>query len=681
MRQSLSMLAFAMLAACNGPNQTEGPKPGADVDVDKAPDYLELEASVKATMNTEADPCVDFYEYSCGGWLEATELPSDKTSYTRGFSLIYDANQAMLKDVLDNVAPDATGSKAKVGDFYQACMDEEAIEAQGLAPIKPYLDAVDQAETAQALFVLGGRMQLTGGDPLLSLGVEPDYKNPDLNVLQLGQGGITLPDRSFYLNEDSAEIKVAYQAHVAKMFQIAGDSEEVAKARAQHVVDIETKLAEASVPKRELRDATKTYHPMDRKALAELAPGLNWDGYFEQMTYPGVRQLNVTTPEFFPKIEQLLAETDVGAMRSYFRFRVLSVNAPYLNKAMDEQNFAFMGTELNGQKQQRARWKRCVARTEAVLGEELGQVYVQTAFPGESKTIALDMIKNIEASFEANLPQLEWMDDATRLAAVGKVKAITNKIGYPDKWRDYSKLNVEAGRHFGNVINGREHEARYYLNMMDKPVDKSLWYMSPQTVNAYYNPLANEIVFPAGILQPPFFKHDYPAGMNYGAMGMIMGHEVSHGFDDSGRMFNAKGEMAEWWAPEVAERFDERTQCLNEQYAAYEVQPGLHMDGKLTLGENIADLAGMKQSYGAYMEWRKVNGEEPKIAGLTNEQLYFVAAAQGWCTLATPEAEKVRVRSDPHAIARYRVNGPVRNLPEFGKAFACEQGAPLYPKT
>jgi endothelin-converting enzyme/putative endopeptidase len=493
------------------------------------------------------------------------------------------------------------------------------------------------------------------------------------------QGGLGLPDRSFYLDDDSAPLKAAYLDYAADLLALSGVRAGDARRLAEQVVAFESRLATAAVPRSELRDADKTYNPMDRAALRLLAPGLDWDRFFADLGYPTLDGFIVSTPSYVRDLGQILAETPVETLRAYLRLRVLGEAAPYLAKRFDDRHFAFYGQTLSGQREQNPRWKRCVRRTESALGEVLGRIYVERAFAGDSKAIALDMIKRVEAEFEAGMPELDWMDAATRAAAVEKSRAITNKIGYPDKWRDYSGLSVNPRAHFANVRASRRHEARYWLDQAASPVDKDLWYMSPQMVNAYYNPLANEIAFPAGILQPPFFSRDFPQAMNYGAMGMVMGHEVSHGFDDEGRKFSATGRLEEWWAPEVAARFEERAACVERQYSAYEVQPGLSVDGRLTLGENIADLGGLKQSYRAYRKWVAENGAEPPIAGLTGEQLYFVAYAQAWCTIMTPEAEKVQVRSDPHSPARFRVNGPVRNLREFGEAFGCAPGAPLYP--
>lgn len=640
-----------------------------------------VEKSVAQALDPQADACVDFYQFACGGWHATTELPADKTRMTRSFTTITDQNQAMLRQIVERAA-EAAGDDPdlqKVGGFYAACMDEEGIASAGLAPVQPLLDRIERAGSAKEIWALAGELHLEGVDPFFSLGVWPDAKNPERNELSLSQGGLGLPDRSFYLEADSAPLKQAYQEYVAALLQAAGAPADQAATSAAQVVAFETRLAEIAVPRADLRDADKTYNPFDRAALAELTPGLDWAAFFGALGYPNVGRAIVATPDTLAALGPLLTQTPPATLRAYLRARALSDAAPYLDATFDNLHFGFYGTTLSGQKEQLPRWKRCVRRTEGALGEVLGRIYVGKAFAGDSKEIALDMIRRVEAEFESGMADLPWMDDATRAVAIEKSRSITNKIGYPDKWRDYSGLAVDRAEHFGNVRRSRRHESAFWLDQAGKPVDRDLWYMSPQMVNAYYNPVANEIAFPAGILQPPFFSRDFPQAMNYGAMGMVMGHEVSHGFDDEGRKFSATGRLEEWWAPEVAERFEERAQCVVDQYAGYEVQPGLFVDGRLTLGENIADLGGLRQSFRAYRRWIQENGPEPEIAGLSNEQLFFVAYAQAWCSIYTPEAEKVQVRSDPHSPARFRVNGPVRNLPEFGEAFGCERGAPLFP--
>ncbi|MFK7931017.1 MAG: M13 family metallopeptidase [Myxococcota bacterium] len=681
MRNAIVLALAVQFAAagCNkAPAVPETPTVGDAAEIAK---LKAIEAGVAGALNAEADPCVDFYEYACGGWVEKTELPADKTRISRSFTTISDANQKMLRGILEEAAknPGEDADRQKVGRFYQTCMDEAAIEAKGIEPVQALLTRIDGAKDLAEIWLIAADMQFAGGSPFYGAGVEPDYKDPTFNRLGLAQGGLGLPDRTFYLEEDSAAIEQGYRAYLAKLMVLAGQSEADAKKNADAVVEFEEAMATLHWKREEMRDADKTYHPMALKELDALTPSLDWKAHFKTQGYGDIDAINMNTPDVFTGMDALLKKTPVGTLKAYLTAHALSGAAPYLSSAFDQANFEFYGKTLRGQQEQRPRWKRCVSRTESAMGEVLGKVYVDRAFAGDSKAVAVDMITRIEGAFEKGMDDLDWMDDATRKVAVGKSQAITNKIGYPDKWRDYGPLAIEEGNHWGNVEAAKKFTSKYWLDQVGQPVDKDIWYMSPQQVNAYYNPLANEIAFPAGILQPPFFSREFPKAMNFGGIGMVMAHEVSHGFDDSGRKFSATGELTEWWAPEVAERFEERAQCIVDQYDGYEVQPDLFVNGKLTLGENIADLGGLKQSHRAYMAWVEENGAEPEVAGLTGEQLLFVAFAQGWCSIYTPEAQKVQVRSDPHSPARFRVNGPVKNLPAFGKAFECEQGAPLYP--
>jgi putative endopeptidase len=676
-RLPIPVLLLAALS-CGGKASAPAPEAPADPGSADAAALEAIERSVAEAMDPSADPCVDFYQYACGGWEAATELPADKTRMTRSFTTISDQNEAMLKGILEEAAraPGDDPDLRKVGAYYSACMDTEGIDARGMTPVEPTLQAITASE---GLWATAARLQLVDVSTLFGLGVSPDFKNPDVNVLGVGQGGLGLPDRAYYLEDRNAEARQAYRDYLVELGTLSGASPESAQADADAVLAFETELARLARPRAELRDPEVSYNPMDREGLQALTPNLDWDAALKAMGYPDIDQFIVETPAYFEGLDALVQETEPAVLAAYLRLHALDSAAPYLAGPFDQAHFGFHGTALRGQKEQRPRWKRCVARTEAALGEVLGRIYVERAFAGDSKAIALDMIRRIEAGFEAGMDELDWMDDPTREVAIAKSRAITNKIGYPDTWRDYSGLEVTADDHFANVLASRTFESHFWLSQAGQPVDKGLWYMTPQQVNAYYNPLANEIAFPAGILQPPFFDRTFPKAMNYGAMGMVMAHEVSHGFDDQGRKFSPTGELTEWWAPEVAERFEARATCVREQFDGYEVQPDLFVNGQLTLGENIADLGGVKQSLRAYRTWREEHGPEPELAGLTNEQLFFVAYAQGWCSLATPEAEAELVQRDPHAPPRFRVNGPLRNLRDFGEAFGCEVGDPLYP--
>jgi predicted metalloendopeptidase len=643
--------------------------------------------TVKAAMDTKADPCQDFYQYACGTWRETTKLPADQVRWGRGFSEIAERNRTVNRAILEEAAkfPGDDPNRQKLGYFYGACMDEAAIEAAGIKPIEGWMKDVGKVKNSKELMAMVGKMHGASIPGLFGIGVEGDFKDPDTNIAQMFQGGLGLPDRDYYLSTDEGKVKLraAYVAFVAKMFTMYGQKPEEAQAAADKILAFETKLAQNSKPRAELRDPDKTYHKLDRTGLQNLTPKLDWEGYFKATGHPEITQINVAVPEFFSGLQSVAETTDPATLQAYLQWNVLRDAAPALTKPFDEENFNFYGRTLQGQKEQQARWKRCVAQTDGALGEILGQEFIKKQFPGDSKKISRELIEAIQTAFVNNLPGLDWMDDTTRQRAIGKRATLVNKVGYPDKWKDYSKLKIKKGDYFGNLVAAGRFEFEREAVKIGKPVDKTEWGMTPPTVNAYYNPLNNEMVFPAGILQPPFFLKDYPAAMNYGGIGMVMGHELTHGFDDQGRKFDAQGKLKEWWEPSVSTKFEERAACIDKQYAGYEVQPGLKLNGKLTLGENIADNGGIKQAYSAYKAYEASHpgAEKPAVEGLTNDQLFFVAFAQTWCSLATPEIERVLVTVDPHSPPRFRVTGPLVNYPQFAETFQCAAGSAMHPAT
>jgi len=650
------------------------PPSGVDLTLDQIRD------SVASTMDPKADPCEDFYRYSCGGWLDATTLPSDQPRWTRSFSILRENNRELVQKILEDAAADpgpAGTERQKIGDFYASCMDEEAIEKAGLAGLEPMLAEIAAIEDGKGAFVEAGRLQSRIVNVLFSMGASPDLKNPTVNLLNLSQGGLGLPDRDYYLSDDpkKKELLDEYGKYVARLFELSGSSAEEAQAAAGRVVAFETELAKLSRPRAEMRNRDQLYHKHERAELVAAYPGLPWQEYFAATGFPDMRTFNVAVPEFFEGLSKLLPATPVGTLREYDRFHVLNVHAPGLTDAFVDANFDFYGRKLSGQAENQARWKRCVAATGGALGEAIGKLYVDKAFPGESKQVALEMIGDIQGAFASNLPRLAWMDDVTRGRALEKAKKVEDKIGYPDEWRDYSKLAVSRSGYLANQIASARFEFDRDTKKVDQPVDRKEWGMSPQTVNAYYNPALNEIAFPAGILQPPFFHKDFPAAMNYGAIGVVIGHELTHGFDDQGRKSDGDGVLHEWWEPEVAARFEKAAQCVDDQFSSFEVEPGVHVNGKLTLGENIADLGGVKQASIAYAAWRERHGApEPLVPGLTDEQLLYVSFAQAWCTVASPEYLRLQVSNDPHSPAEFRAVGAAMNSPEFRKAFSCEPG-------
>ena len=641
--------------------------------------------SVKAAMDTKADPCQDFYQYACGTWRETTKLPADQVRWGRGFSEIAERNRNVNRTILEEAAkfPGDDPNRQKLGWFYGACMDEAAVAAAGIKPIEGWMKEVGKVKNSKTLMATVGKMHGASIPGLFGIGVEGDFKDPDTNIAQMFQGGLGLPDRDYYLSttDDKKQKREQYVAFVAKMFTMYGEKPDAAQAMAQKILAFETQLATNSRPRAELRDPNKTYNKLDKVGLQNLTPKLDWDGYFKAMGHPEVTQINVAVPEFFQGLQSLADSSDPGTLQAYLQWNVLRDAAPALTKAFDDEHFNFYGKTLAGQKEQQARWKRCVAQTDGALGDILGQEFIKKQFPGDSKKIARELIEAIQVAFTNNLPDLQWMDDTTRQRALGKKATLVNKIGYPDKWKDYSKLKIKKGDYFGNLVAAGRFEFEREAAKIGKPVDKTEWGMTPPTVNAYYNPLNNEMAFPAGILQPPFFLKDFPAAMNFGGIGMVMGHELTHGFDDEGRKFDSQGKLREWWEPSVSTKFDERAACIEKQYAGYEVQPGLNLNGKLTLGENIADNGGIKQAYAAYKAYEASHpgAEKPAVEGLTNDQLFFVAFAQTWCSLATPEIERVLVTVDPHSPPRFRVNGPLVNYDQFASTFQCPEGAAMRP--
>jgi predicted metalloendopeptidase len=652
----------------------------------------EVAAQVLATMDRSADPCSDFYQYACGSWLKTEKRPADRARWSRSFSVIDERNRAIVREILEDAAknPGDSPETRQVGAFYGSCMDEKAIERAGVTPLRTMFSRIDGVRDSESLLRAAGEMHLKGSGPLLGFGVYPDFKNPGTEIVFMAQGGLGLPDRDYYVSTDPEKKKLlaGYEKHVAEMLALAGSPKGQAARDARAIVAFETELAKVSRPAEAMRELDKMYNKLDLSGLLKLTPSLPWDDFYAAAGAPAQDpqgravdlQINVGTPEFFTRLEDLVKTTPYSTLRPYLRWHALNAAAPSLSKAFVDANFGFYGRQVEGQEQIEERWKRCVDATENALGFALGKVYVDREFAGASKATALEMIHDIEEAFEQSLPELSWMDDATRWRSLMKRNRLGNKIGFPDVWRDYSSMKLTPSGYFQNVQAAAEFEARRQAAKIGQPVDRGEWGLTPQTVNAYYNPLLNEIAFPAGILQPPFFHKDFPAAMNYGAIGMVVGHELSHGFDDTGRKFDPSGAMVEWWEPAVAEKFETQANCIRDQYSKFEVLPGLFINGKLTAGENIADNGGLKQAWGAYQLWQARNGGPgPTVPGLSPEQLFFIAHGQVWCTLATEESDRLRVTTDPHSAGRFRVNGPIQNHPAFGAAFGCKLGTPMNP--
>ncbi|KAB2968029.1 MAG: M13 family metallopeptidase [Thermoanaerobaculia bacterium] len=665
---ALALLVPVALAAAQTPTTTP----------DLPPDPVR--DSVLSSMDLGADPCQDFYRYACGRWLDATPLPADQARWTRSFSTITEHNREIVKALLEDAAarPGEPGSeRQKIGDLYGACMDEAAIEKAGLAPLEPLLAVAGSARDAATLMRAAGELGRADIDVLLGYGAIADFKDPGTALFFMSQGGLGLPDRDYYVSEDpkKKELLAEYERHVARLLGLAGQDAESAGADARRVVAFETELARASRPRAEMRDRDKLYHKIDREGLEKLAPSLPWAAFFEALGAPGIRSINVAVPEFYQALDRLVGASPPETLRAYLRWHVVNQSADFLPERFAVADFEFFGRALSGQAEIQPRWKRCVAAVNGLLGEAVGKLYVEREFAGDSKKVAVEMIEDVERAFEANLAGLAWMDDATRTRAVEKARKVRNKIGYPDAWRDYSAVVVRRDDYFGGAASAARFETARQLAKVGKPVDRGEWLMVPQAVNAYYLSTNNEIVFPAGILQPPFFDEQFPAAMNYGGVGAVMGHELTHGFDDQGRKSDGDGVLREWWEPEVTARFESAARCVEEQYAKLEVEPGVKVDGKLTLGENIADLGGLEQAYDAYKSWEARHGAPaPRVPGLTNDQLLFVSFAQVWCTQTTPEFLRRQVTTDSHSPGQFRAIGAPRNSAAFRRAFSCAPG-------
>ncbi|MGH9366108.1 MAG: M13 family metallopeptidase [Thermoanaerobaculia bacterium] len=648
-----------------------------------APSAAENHGIDPADMDPSASPCRDFYQYADGGWLKKNPIPSDYPSWGAFYELD-ERNRETLRQILERLAKErstaAPGSEErKLGDFYAACMDEKGIEARGIGPLKPELERIGRISSLPALQADIARLQTRGANALFLFGSEQDRKNVTDVIAAAFQGGLGLPDRDYYTktDEDSRELRAKYRAHVAKMLALAGDSREKAAARANSILALETKLAEASMTQVEQRDPDKTYNKMGPAELAALTPNFSWTAFFRDLGAPAVPAVNIGQPKFFEAASRLLKEVPVEDWKSYLRWHALSAAAPYLSSRFVEEDFDFNGRTLQGTLQILPRWKRCVASTDSALGMALGKIYVQQHFPPESKRRADEMIRNLREAFADDIRTLPWMGEATREAALEKLATFDPKIGYPDKWRDYSPYAVEPGAYLANVAAGVEFEYRRDLAKIGKPVDRTEWGMTPPTVNAYYNPQKNEIVFPAGILQPPFFDGRADDAVNYGGIGAVIGHELTHGFDDQGRKFDAQGNLKDWWTAEDAKNYEKRAACVEKQFSGYVVEGDLHVNGKLVLGESIADLGGLKIAHAALRRSLAGKPEPEKIEGFTADQRFFLSWARVWAANDRPEFARLLTNTNPHPLDRFRAIGAPSNLPEFATAFSCKSGDPM----
>jgi putative endopeptidase len=641
-----------------------------------------------SSMDRSVEPCVDLYTYSCGGWQKKNPIPPDQTSWSV-YGKLYEDNLIFLRGMLEQAAqpdqpnkPPRNAVTQKIGDFYAACMDEGAAEKRGLSAIQPELDAIAQIKSAKEITLVAAHLQLVSagrpGSLLFAAGSTQDPDNSEQVIADLDQGGLGMPDRDYYIKEDakSRETRERYLQHVQKVFELIGDSPAIARKNAEAVMRLETAMAKASLTRVERRDPHKLVHKMKVADLTQLAPNFDWAAYYHEMQYPEFAILNVDAPEFVKELSRLLSSAPVDDWKTYLRFHVTDASSPYLSSAFVQENFEFYRKYLRGAKEMQPRWKRCVQYVDYDLSEALGQVYVAKVFSPELKQSTVDMVQRIEDAMGERIRALDWMSPETKQQALTKLAGIRNKIGYPDKWRDYSSVKIVATDFAGNVERAHQFEERRDINKIGKPVDHGEWDISAPTVDAYYNPQMNDINFPAGVLQPPLYDPKMDDAPNYGDTGGTIGHELTHGFDDEGSQFDAKGNLKDWWTKEDREKFDARTKCVDDQYSGYVAVEDVHVNGKLTLGENVADLGG---EILAYMAWKAAdkNKDLLPIDGLTPEQRFFVGFAQWDCANERPEDIRVRALTDPHSPARYRINGVVVNMPEFSEAFSCKAGQPM----
>ncbi|HEV2348478.1 MAG TPA: M13 family metallopeptidase [Terriglobia bacterium] len=633
-------------------------------------------------MDRTADACVDFYQYVCGGWMKNNPIPPDEAGWSV-YAKLANENEQFLWGILQEASDPSRprdASEQKIGDYFQACMDEPAIEKLGAAPLEGELGKIAELKSKSELGKYLGRQQpaLRRSGMLFNFGSNQDFANSSQVIAFAGAGGLGLPDRDYYTKTDpkSEKIRDQYVAHVQKMFELTGDAPDAAAGEAKVVMSIETELAKKTLTRVERRNPYNLFHKMDRAQLKALSPDFDWDQYLAEQGLSGVQVFNVTEPEFYREVNQLLQSESLEDWKTYLRWHLTSAWAPYLSMNFQKENFDFYGRTLRGVREMPPRWKQCVRDVNRDLGEALGQVFVAKTFTAQTKARTLKMTREIEAAMGDDLKDLPWMSPGTKKQALAKLHTIVNKIGYPDRWRDYSSLEIVRGDFAGNVRRAAIFESKRQLAKIGKPVDRGEWGMTPPTVNAYYDAQMNDINFPAGVLQPPLFDPKMDDAPNYGNTGGTIGHELTHGFDDEGRQFDATGNLRDWWTPADAEGFKQRIECVQQQYAQYVIVDDIHINSKLTTGEDVADLGGTLL---AYIAWKKATEGQnlQPIDGFTPDQRFFIGYAQWACENERPENLRVSALTNPHSPGRYRVNGIVSDLPQFQKAFNCKPGQPM----
>ena len=673
---SISLIALAITSG--RPSRAARPEPESIEVFADAPQKSVVAGFDFSSIDRGASACQDFNRFANGGWMDKNPIPAAYSRWGR-FELLDEQNINVLHGILDGLTAKkkfANSNEQKIADFYGSCMDEQKIEVEGIKPLEPELQRIDQMTDLVGLEDEIARLHAHRIPAVFGFGASQDFKDSTQVIAQAVQGGLGLPDRDYYTNDDakSKATREEYEKHVARTFQLMGDTPERAAAEAKTVMNIETKLAEKAMTRIQRRNPEASYHPMIKTQLLEMTPSFDWSRYFRGIGMPEIGKVNVGQPDFFKAADKLLTNTPINDWKVYLRWHLVNAASSTLSSKFVEESFDFNGKYLQGTKEMLPRWKRCVASTDRALGEALGQLYVAKTFTPKAKESARMMVANLIAALREDLTTLSWMSPETRTKAIGKLEAYVRKIGYPDKWRDYEALQVSRGAYYNNAVSAGEFDFKRNLVRIGKPVDRTEWGMSPPTVNAYYNPQLNEIVFPAGILQPPFYDPKADDAFNYGGIGAVIGHEMTHGFDDQGARFDANGNLVMWWSPEDYKKFTERTNCVVQQFDAFEVEPGLHQKGQLVVGESVADLGGLTVAYAAYKKSLQGKARPKDINGFTPEQRFFLGWAQVWAQNIRPEAARLRTATDPHPLGKFRVNGPLSNMPAFAEAFQCKSG-------
>jgi putative endopeptidase len=686
MRTFVTACILALSAPlCLAQNFAPAADTSAPTSVPKKPSIFDATA-IDKTVN----PCNDFYTYACGNWDKANPIPADRTSFGR-FAELADYNNYLLWKELDAAAKaPKTPLQKKYGDFYAACMNTDLIDKLGAKPLQPQLDAIAALADKKELAAFNAKQDRRGGGAFFAVGVTQDSKDSTKQVAATGQGGLTLPDRDYYLNPAPrfAKLRDGYMDNMKKTFVLIGDTPEQAAKEADAVMSVEMALAKGSLDRVAMRDPVARYNPMKIADLQARTPNFDWKVYLTGIGLPQADMVIVSSPQYLDAANAEIAAADLATIKSYLRWHAVHGASSLLSKPFQDLNFEFFSKQLSGQQEEQPRWKRCTATTDRALGEAVGQDWVKENFPGNSKAETEKLVKALETAMAADLKTLPWMSDATKVEARKKLDAIADKVGYPNKWIDYSSLEIKRDDYLGNAERAGNFQRKRNLEKFGKPVDKTEWGMTPPTVNAYYSPQQNNINFPAGILQPPFYDAKMDPAVDFGGIGVVIGHEMTHGFDDQGSQFDPEGNVRVWFTKEDLEKFHERSECYAKEYDGFEVAPGtgVHLDGHLTLGENSADNAGIRISFQALQATLAQEGAkaEPgyvagKRDGYTPEQRFFIAFAQVWCGQQREQAAVNQAKTNPHSTGEWRVKGTVQNFEEFGKAFGCKKGDPMMP--